>query len=152
MAVTFLSGYGQGMIKTKTLTIDLAGFMAGAIFLAAFTGCVVDGPGSRAQVQTTDVYQDDYDYYPAYETYYSRRRHEYVYRDGNAWVRRPAPAGVTTEVLVASPSVRVDFHDSPERHHDNVVKSYPKTWKAPAKAQDRQNDHREEKKDGDKRN
>ena len=152
MVVTFLSGYGQGMIKIKILTIDLAGFMAGTIFLAAFTGCVVDGPGGHAQVQTTAVYQDDYDYYPGYETYYSRNRHEYVYRDGNAWVRRPAPKGVTPEVLVGSPSVRVDFHDSPERHHDTVVKSYPKTWKSPAKIQDHQNDHRDDTKEGDKRN
>ena len=87
---------------------------------------------------------DDYDYFPGYETYYSRNRHEYVYRDNNAWVRRPQPRGISADILLAAPSVRLDFHDSPERHHDNVVRSYPHDWKRPeAKADD--------KKDGDKR-
>jgi hypothetical protein len=73
--------------------------------------------------------QDDYVYYPGYEVYYSNRRHQYMYRDGNTWVSRPAPANVQIDVLLASPSVRMDFHDTPAQHHENVVRNYPKTWK-----------------------
>jgi hypothetical protein len=171
MAAGLLPGYGRGMTKKKLLTADKAFLIAGTLFLAALTGCAVEGRGrgGMAQVQTTAAYQDDYDYYPGYETYYSRNRHEYVYRDGNAWVRRPAPQGVTTEVILASPSIRVDFHDSPEQHHSNVVKSYPKTWKNPnvkpepkrtdvkddhrdEKKNDAKDDHRDDRKDGDKKN
>ena len=83
--------------------------------------------------------EDDYDYYPGYEVYYARNRHEYVYREGNAWVHRPQPPGVSANVLLAAPSVRVDFHDSPERHHDAVVRSYPKNWHQP---DDKKNDDR----------
>jgi hypothetical protein len=74
--------------------------------------------------------QDDYDYYPAYEVYYSRSRHEYVYRDGARWVRRPEPQGISLSLMLASASVRVDFHDAPERHHENVVRLYPRAWRA----------------------
>jgi len=142
------------MTKKDFLTADKIGFIAGTLLLAAFTGCAFEGRdrGGRAQVQTTAVFQDDYDYYPGYETYYSRNRHEYVYRDGNAWVRRPAPRGVSTEVILASPSVRLDFHDSPEQHHSKVIKSYPKTWKGQEVKHDTNNDHRDDRKDGDKRN
>lgn len=83
-------------------------------------------------MQNVAVMQVDYDYFPGYETYYDRSRHEYIYRDGDAWVRKSKPRGVTADVLLAAPSARMDFHDSPERHHSAVVKTYPKTWKQPA--------------------
>ena len=73
---------------------------------------------------------DVYDYYPRYEIYYSRERREYVYRDGNTWVRRPEPRGVKQRVLDASPMVRLAFHDSPEQHHGAVTQQYPKNWSA----------------------
>ena len=82
-------------------------------------------------VQSTVVVQDDYVYYPDYEVYYSRTRHEYVYPEGGAWVSRPAPPGVSINVLMASPSVAVDFHDSPASHHAEMVKKYPRNWKQP---------------------
>jgi hypothetical protein len=34
-------------------------------------------------------------------------------------------------VLFASPSVRLDYRDSPERHHAKVAKQYPKHWAPP---------------------
>ena len=116
-----------------------ATLIAGATLLVAFAGCASEpqiyrtsGP-VRAPMPppTVVVYQDDYDYYPGYEVYYSRNRREYVYRDGRNWVRSPRPRGVSLEVLMASPSVRVDFRDSPERHHERIVRSYPRNW-APA--------------------
>jgi hypothetical protein len=100
--------------------------------LAVLTGCVgyVEGPsvGVYAQPETFAV-QDDYVYYPQYECYYSVSRHQYAYRDGNAWVARSAPREVSESVLVASPSVKMSFHDSPAEHHATVVKQYPKNWK-----------------------
>jgi len=118
---------------------DTAGFAVGAALLAVLVGCLVNSSGQRGgnrgspnvQVQATVAVQDDYDYFPGYETYYSRNRHEYVYRDGNNWVRQSAPRGVSASVLLAAPSVRLDFHDSPEQHHASVVRSYPKNWTPP---------------------
>lgn len=114
------------------------GVLAGAALLL-LTGCETDGSarvtlsGDRPHGYgtATVIIEDDYDYYPGYEVYYSRNRREYVYRDGNSWVRRSQPSGVSINVLLAAPSVRVDFRDSPERHHDSVVRSYPRNWSRP---------------------
>ena len=129
--------------------------MAGAILLGALAGCLSDGagPGAGYQGRTTGRmqaggnFEDDYVYYPAYEVYYSRNRHEYVYRDGNSWVRRPQPQGVELNVLLAAPSVHVDFRDSPEQHHSAVVRSYPKNWQRPVVKNDSKPERKDEKKD-----
>jgi hypothetical protein len=120
-------------------------------FLGALTGCVgyVDGPSAGVYVEPyAFAVQDDYVYYPDYECYYSVSRHQYAYRDGNAWVARPAPPGVLVNVVLASPSVKMNFHDSPANHHAAVVKQYPKNWKPPAsnrgQKQNHNGDHREQ--------
>ena len=77
--------------------------------------------------------QDDYVYYPNYECYYSVSRHQYAYREGNAWVARPAPRGVSVNVLLASPSVKMDFHDSPAQHHAPWSSSIRKIGSRPAR-------------------
>ncbi len=108
--------------------------LAGTALLVLLTGCESDGTAqvtvygerSTGYGQATVIYEDDYDYYPDYEVYYSRNRREYVYRDGGRWVRRSEPSGVSINVLLALPSIRLDFHDSPEHHHDNVVRRYPR--------------------------
>ncbi len=69
--------------------------------------------------------EDDYVYYPEYEVYYSQRHHDYIYVEGSTWTRRSSP-NVSISVLSSSQSVGMDFHDSPERHHSNVVHKYPK--------------------------
>lgn len=127
------------------------GLISAAILSSVLTGCIVRESGryQTGSAQTTVVFEDDYDYYPGYEVYYSRNRHEYVYRDGNTWVRRPGPRGVSVDVLLAAPSVRVDFHDSPAQHHSNVVRSYPRNWQQPAPKNKDRDDHR---KDDGKRN
>ncbi|MDI1337740.1 MAG: hypothetical protein PSU94_16275 [Lacunisphaera sp.] len=112
--------------------------LAGPTLLVALAGCAAtprsDWHLGPAYGQVVVSYLDDYDYFPAYETYYSRNRHDYVFRDGNAWVRRPEPPGVAPGVLLATPSVRMDFHDSPELHHRAVVQAYPGNWKPAGKA------------------
>jgi len=129
-----------------------AGLVLGAVLLATLTGCVGYVEGPRAGIQAEPyvfAVQDDYVYYPDYECYYSVSRHQYAYREGGAWVLRPAPRGVSVDVLLASPSVRMDFHDSPARHHAAVVQKYPRNWAPPGPKQgqnrkgDQQNEHAE---------
>lgn len=133
-------------MKKFSLSNLTTGLIGGTVFLTAFTGCDTDDTTRHDRHRDRDrdrvnvygqgsvTYEDDYDYYPGYEVYYSRNRQEYVYRDGGQWVRRREPSGIRLDVLLASPSVRVDFRDSPERHHDNVVRRYPRHW-------NRQSDH-----------
>ena len=147
------------MKRTKCSKI---GFVLGAALLGALTGCVgyVDGPRhGGAYVQPPSVYvqagvgvQDDYVYYPGYQVYYSSTRRQYTYRDGRSWVSRPAPPRVSVDVLFASPSVRLDFHDSPAIHHASVVRQYPKHWAPPGSSHGNKGgnkeDHKKNKKEG----
>lgn len=124
-------------MKKKTFQpADWGGIVLIAALLPMLGGCMA-GPdharrrahGPSVYVQSTVVVEDDYVYYPGYEVYYSSNRHNYVYRDGRNWVTRSAPPRVAVDVLFASPSVRVDFHDSPARHHATVIKTYPRGWR-----------------------
>ena len=126
---------------------DKVGFVLCAALLGTLTGCVgyVDGPRAGYYAEpSVAVVQDDYVYYPGYEVYYSSSRHQYAYREGSAWVSRPAPRGVSVNVLLASPSVRMDFHDSPAQHHAAIVRQYPKNWAPPGsnQGQNRKDDKR----------
>src|SRR3954463_6549682 len=125
----------------KTMNSKI-GFAFGVALVGMLTGCVgyVDGPHARMYAPAPSVYvetgvavQDDYVYYPGYQVYYSSSRHQYTYRQGRSWVSRPTPPRVSVDVLFASPSVRLDFHDAPAAHHSRVVQQYPKHW-APAGA------------------
>ena len=125
----------MNQIKNSTIR-----FVFGTAFLGLLTGCVgyVDEPRAGGYTPETSVYvengvamQDDYVYYPGYQVYYSSYRHQYVYQDGRSWVSRSVPPRVSADKLFASPSVKVDFHDSPANHHAEIVKQYPKQW-APA--------------------
>ena len=126
------------MNKTKNSKIR---FVFGAAVLTALTGCVgyVDRP-AHAQVYAAPppvyvepvvVVQDDYVYYPSYQVYYSSSHHNYIYLEGRSWVTRPSPPRVSVDVLFASPSVSLDFHDAPSLHHSRVVQQYPKQWSPP---------------------
>ena len=118
------------------------GLVLVTVLLGTLTGCVayVDRPVQGSVYEdnsATFLVQDDYVYYPSYECYYSVSRHQYAYREGNAWVARPAPRGVTVNVLLASPSVKMNFHDAPAQHHAAVVQQYPRNWSPPAAKQGR---------------
>jgi hypothetical protein len=105
----------------------------------------VDGPRAGYYAEPgVVVVQDDYVYYPDYECYYSVSRHQYAYRDGRNWVSRPMPRGVSVNVLMASPTVKMNFHDSPSQHHAEVVKQYPKNWRPSGEkqGQNRKDDER----------
>ena len=122
----------------KQLKLSSIGFVVGATLLGTLTGCVgyvgepryaaVYAPPPPVYMEPEAVVQDDYVYYPEYQVYYSGSRHQYVYLDGRSWVSRASPPRVSAGVLFASPSVRLNFHDSPSRHHAQVVRQYPKNW------------------------
>jgi hypothetical protein len=127
---------------------NLAGFALCAALLATLTGCVgyVDGPRAGVYVappvvESAVVVQDDYVYYPDYQIYYSSSRHQYFWPEGGAWVARPAPRGVSVDVLFASPSVRMNFHDSPANHHAEIVRQYPGNRRPSGQRDDRRDDH-----------
>jgi hypothetical protein len=141
------AGYPQVMNATlNPFQTDIVRFGLCMVVLAILTGCVgyVEGPGAGVYADSgTFAAQDNYVYYPQYECYYSVSRHQYAYRDGNVWVAQPVPRGVSVNVLVASPSVKMSFHDSPAQHYAAVVKQYPKDWKSFAgnQGQNQKDDH-----------
>ena len=123
--------YSPAMNKKCFTKVGTAGFVLGAALLATTTGCVgyVDRPHDHYTYSEPSYSgQDDYVYYPRYGMYYGSRSHQYYCQDGREWVMRPTPRGVSLDVLFASPSVRVDFHDGPARHHAQVVRTYPRHW------------------------
>jgi len=131
--------------KNHFFKADKASCVLGAVFLLTLAGCVgyVDRPPQGSvYVVPPVVVQDDYVYYPDYEIYYSSSRHQYAYLEGGAWVSRPAPRGVSVSVLLRSPSVKMNFHDSPANHHAEVVKQYPGNRAQPGSNQGRNNNQR----------
>ena len=137
--------------KKLSIKSDKAGYVLGAVLLMTLTGCVayVDRPpqGSVYMAPPVVVVEDDYVYYPDYEIYFSSSRHQYAYLDGGAWVSRPAPRGVSVSVLFASPSVRMDFHDSPANHHAEVIKQHPGNRARPGSNQGRNNNPNDDRRD-----
>jgi len=136
--------YNNPFLQTNKI-----GLLLSFALVTALTGCVgyVDRPAQGSvYVEPAFAIQDDYVYYPNYECYYGISRHQYAYREGNAWVSRPAPRGVSVNGLLASPSVRMNFHDSPAQHHATVAKQYPKNWKPSGgnQGQNRKDDQHDE--------
>jgi hypothetical protein len=131
----------EQFVKTNRVAVIL-----GSALVVALTMGVGTVKGQNVMIQATPpaiapaaVVQDDYVYYPHYGVYYNHSRHQYYYMKNNAWVVAPAPEGVTADVLFASPSVHMDFHDSPSRHHTDMLKRYPRNWAPPGDHRD--NDH-----------
>src|SRR5271169_15214 len=117
MLIACVWRYCHSMGNTKHFfKAGKAGIALGALLLTTLTGCMAYVDAPRAEI-VPEPYafaaQDDYVYYPSYGVYYSNSRRQYAYLDGGAWVARPAPRGVSVNVLLASPSVRMDYHDSP---------------------------------------
>ncbi|MEI6391493.1 MAG: hypothetical protein WCT12_10350 [Verrucomicrobiota bacterium] len=149
------------MNELRTSAARNLGLVFGIALLGALTGCVgyVGGPQPRAgvyveppsvYVESGVVVQPDYVYYPGYQVYYSSNTRQYVYQDGRSWVSRSAPPRVSATVLFASPSVRLEFHDSPAIHHAKVVRQYPKNW-APPGSNHGNNEGRDQGRDGGNR-
>jgi len=143
----------------KTNITNKIGFVLGAVLLAALTKGVGSADAQGIGITVTPpvvvapavAVQDDYVYYPNYGVYYNSGRHQYAYLENGAWVWQPTPQGVSAEVLLASPSVNMDWHDSPERHHAEMLKRYPKNWKPSDEHHDQKEDRKMAAPDGDKR-
>jgi hypothetical protein len=143
------------IIKGFCFKTDQAGCALGAVLLLTLTGCVgyVEGPRAgvyvepAVQVDAGFVGQDDYVYYPGYQMYYGSRSHRWYDREGSSWVAHAAPRGASVDVLHASPSVRMDFHDSPANHHPEVVQKYPKNWKPSGAHQDQKQNQKDDQRD-----
>jgi hypothetical protein len=129
------------MNKGRDLAGVKIGFALCTVLLGALTSCVTHVHEARHErvhaeppvvyVESRGAVQPEYVYYPGYQVYYSSNTRQYIYLEGRSWVSRPAPPHVSVDVLFASPSVRLAFHDSPAVHHATVVRQYPKHW-APA--------------------
>jgi len=136
----------------KTNITNKVGFVLGAVLLAALTENAGYAGGVSIGIDVAPivvappvivapvVVQDDYVYYPDYDVYYDSGRHQYYYLRGDAWVWAPAPEGVTVDVLLASPSAHMDWHDSPANHHVEMRQKYPRDWKPADVHQDRKED------------
>ena len=85
-------------------------------------GRPVDPYGQPVMTSAPGYESDNYVYYPEADVYYSTTRGEYIYPDSGRWIRRREPPRVSAW----GPSVQVWFHDSPERHHTEVIRSYPR--------------------------
>ena len=137
--------------KSVNRTIDSKIGLVLVLGAALLTGCIghvdaphhsrVYAPPPPVYVERTVVVQDDYVYYPSYQVYYSGRTRQYVYLDGRSWVSRPAPPRVSAQVVFASPSVRLDFHDHPSNHHAKISREYPKHWAPPGQNRGRKQGH-----------
>ena len=138
--------------STQFRYLHLASSLLGAGILLTLAGCYNSPPARSGYVRASSpvvlVDDDSYVYYPGYEVYYNNRRREYVYRDNNVWVTRREPPRAWARELPASPSVRMEFRDAPERHHEEIVRTYPKNWRPPA-PQQRQPESREDHRDRD---
>lgn len=135
-------------MKLTFARVRLTGCLLGAAIVITLTGCVgyVDRPrdcGMYAVSPPVYYEQDDYVYYPQYGVYYGNHAHQYYYREGRSWVARPAPRDLSVEVIIASPSVPLEFHDRPSAHHSQVSRTYPKNWKPEksGRSDDRREDH-----------
>jgi hypothetical protein len=133
-------------------------FVVATALSGTLTGCIgyVHEPRhARVYVQPQPVYvesrvivQDDYIYYPSYQVYYSSNTRQYLYQEGRSWVSRPEPPRVSADVLIASPSVRLDFHDAPAVHHATVVQTYPKNWTPPGWSHGNKKGHKKDQREG----
>ncbi len=99
----------------KTIQLKASGVAIAAVVFMALTKGVETASGQVSVTVSappaTVVVQDDYVYYPRYGVYYNRTHRVFCYPQGNtSRVTAPVPEGVTAEVVLASPSVHMDFH------------------------------------------
>jgi hypothetical protein len=154
MATVQWPDYLRFMINQKQIIkTNSAGFVLGALLLTALANGAISANAQSIITVTPPsivvtppvvvappVVQDEYIYYPAYGIYYNSGRHQYAYLNNGAWTTAATPYGVTADVLLTSPSVRMDWHDSPEKHHADMMQRYPKNWKSGNEHHDQKDD------------
>jgi hypothetical protein len=101
------------------------------------------GPPPPDYVEKQFPVEDGYVYYPAYQVYYNKFRREYVFLEHGEWVSRSKPPRrMKGKALDSSPSVKLDFRDSPSLHHAEVVEQYPKNWMPDGDAKENRDDEK----------
>jgi len=144
---TKLKTYALSMTRRNSHGTKRLGLAVGVLLLLAAAGCN-SSPGwggwsthpTVAQLQISRGIQPNWVYYPAYETYYSSNYQQYIYRDTrfpdprfpdtNVWVISEEPmAPATAEMLQATPTVEMQFHDSPMAHHAEIAREFPRNWR-----------------------
>ena len=142
------------MIKRKHFhKAGKRGVLLGAILLAMLTKYGTDTEAQGVSINVNlpvavapvvvapAVVPDTYIYYPSYGVYYNQYNHQYYYQNGNVWFNQPQPYGVSVLELQASPFVNMNFHDSPEHHHAEMQRQYPRNWHPDAGHQDHHDQH-----------
>jgi len=115
--------YGAG----ACLALAVSGLLSGCTGAPRW-GTWAERP-TEAQVVAALKTVDQYAYFPGYEIYYNRTRGYYVFRTETGWVERfDLPAEIDSTRLLASPFVEMGFHDSPQSHHEEVARAYPRDW------------------------
>ncbi len=119
------------LLKSSALAVVLLGALAACKPSAVNPPTVAPAAPAPAPAtvyvdQPTVVVPEGLIYYPDYEVYYDPGVHVYWYLDGGRWVSGPRPGGISVDVLLHAPSARMDFRDSPENHHAQVVQRYPR--------------------------
>jgi len=123
----------------------LAALGAGVAMVLMLAGCAgqANRPPAGATFTAADMYvtppdlqpgilvTDHYYYYPAWGVYYNTSRSQFSYLQGGAWVLGPVPPGMPINSIMASPSVKLNFRDSPTNHHAETLLKYPANWKPP---------------------
>jgi uncharacterized protein YijF (DUF1287 family) len=142
--------------QTQLTKTNTTGSLLGALLLAALTQGAINADAQSVGITINPpivvtppavVVQDDYQYYPSYGIYYNTYRHQYAHLNGDAWVLAPTPQGVTADVLLASPSVHMDFHDSLANHHKEMLQKYPKSWRPSAEHHDQKEERKDDRSD-----
>jgi len=129
----------------------------GVALLALLTACPASPPAASTATAATPAPQvagqpvvvvqaevmdtAGFIYYPDYEVYFDPGARVYWYNEGGRWSSAASPVGVSVDVLLASSSTHMNFHDSPENHHAQVVQQFPHGWK-PASQPDSDRDRR----------
>ena len=131
-------------LPMKTNLFTTTSCVCGAALLLALTGCVGYVRGPAVEVNAGFAIEDDYVYYPGYQMYYGSRSHRWYDYEGSRWMSRPAPRYLSPRVIRASPSVRVDFHDSPAAHHEQVIQTYPRNWRPDERRSEHSNGRRDD--------
>jgi hypothetical protein len=124
-------------MKNKTLLMKASktGLCVGALIIGSLAAPAVWAQdvhvGVNIPVPSVNVQiggPTDYVYYPKYGTYYSPSLHRYYYQDHGSWGWRDRPLGVAPDVFLQAPSVKMNFHDAPDKHHADIARQYPKNW------------------------
>lgn len=89
-------------------------------------------PSDAQMLMTFDspqaITQDSFLYFPDYKFYYNSRTSQYIYLSSGRWIYDAMPPPlVSVKDIPKARSMKMRFHDNPERHYDVDAMEYPPT-------------------------